>query len=55
MERKRQRILIAGGGSTYTAGIVTMLIESVANFLLNQLNYMIIMMRDKEKLLKHVQ
>lgn len=32
MERKRQRILIAGGGSTYTAGIVTMLIESVAKF-----------------------
>lgn len=32
MERKRQRILIAGGGSTYTAGIVTMLIESIDKF-----------------------
>lgn len=28
MERKKQRVVIAGGGSTYTAGIVTMLIES---------------------------
>ena len=32
MERKKQRVLIAGGGSTYTAGIVTMLIESRDQF-----------------------
>lgn len=28
MERKKQSVVIAGGGSTYTAGIVMMLIEN---------------------------
>jgi len=32
MERKKQRIVIAGGGSTYTAGIVMMLLESRNEF-----------------------
>ncbi|MDD7463231.1 MAG: 6-phospho-alpha-glucosidase [Anaerococcus sp.] len=32
MERRKQRVTIAGGGSTYTAGIVTMLLENTEAF-----------------------
>ena len=39
MERKKQSVVIAGGGSTYTAGIVMMLIENQDKFPLRTLKF----------------
>lgn len=36
-------ILIAGGGSTFTPGIILMLLEHMDTFLLVKLNYMTMM------------
>lgn len=44
---KKFSITIAGGGSTYTPGIVLMLMENMHRFQSKRLNCMIIMKKDK--------
>lgn len=45
--KKQSSICIAGGGSTFTPGIVLMLMENQERFQFVKLNYMIIMQSDK--------
>ena len=54
MAKKKYSITVAGGGSTFTPGIVLMLLDHMTDSQFVPSSFMITMQRDRKQLQKHV-
>ena len=54
MAKKKYSITVAGGGSTFTPGIVLMLLDHMDRFPIRSIKFYETMQRDRKQLQKHV-